>query len=854
MVEVVKSKIKLLIVEDNEADVRLLNAYLNEVAESFKLSSTETVKGAIESLIDVNYDIVLLDLGLPDSSGFETFEKIFKHAENIPIIILTGLNDEELAAKAVSNGAQDYLLKGDLNPEILLKSIKYAIERKKIEIKLRESELKFKTVADFTYDWEYWIDNDGNYLYVSPSCERISGYKIEEFIENPDLLIEITHPDDKNMLIDHHKHSFLSPSIGEIEFRINRKDGSEIWISHNCQPVTNENGDFLGRRASNKDINDRKKAENALKESEHKFRELVENAADSLFVHDFDGNFVDVNKQACESLGYTREELMELNVVDVEQDFDIKSAQKEWLKIKPRDPFTLYGHQKRKDGTVFPVEVRFAAVEMGGQKMFMGLVRDITEKMKAEKNLRQIQQRFEQVAKSAGEWIWEVDSKGTYVYSSPVIKDLLGYEVEELVGKKHFYDLYPVNEKKTLKNSAMELFTNTKPFKGFLNTCVHKDGYTVIMESTGIPLISDTGELRGYIGVDADVSEKYLAQQKLKESEEKYRHVVESAAEGIALIDINGTVIETNPKALEMVGLNQNDVIGQNIVNIAPSIGIDLNELLTSFNNIMNGKQIPKNEWEFVNNNGQKKFVKSHYSPLKKYGKTIGLALVLEDITELKLREKKLEDSLIEKEALLKEIHHRVNNNIQIISSLLNLQTGYVNEETKTVLRDSQSRLKSMAMIHEKLYISNDLSHINIKEYTEKLVSDIFYTYGVRVGTIKSNLNVKDVVLNMETAIPIGLIINELITNSIKYAYPDVKNGTITVELTKNGSDFTLIIADDGVGLPEHIDYQDTVSLGLQLVNNLVKQIDGKITIDKSNGTEFNIKFKELEYKERIEG
>ena len=244
----------------------------------------------------------------------------------------------------MSNGAQDYLLKGDVNPEILLKSIKYAIERKKIEIKLRESELKFKTVADFTYDWEYWIDNHGNYLYVSPSCERISGYKVEEFIENPHLLVEITHPDDRNILLDHHKNSFSSPSSSEIEFRINKKDGSEIWISHNCQPVTNENGNFLGRRASNKDINDRKKAENALKESEHKFRELVENAADSLFVHDFNGNFVDVNKQACDSLGYTREELMDLNVIDVEQDFDIKSAQKEWVKIKPRDPFTLYGH------------------------------------------------------------------------------------------------------------------------------------------------------------------------------------------------------------------------------------------------------------------------------------------------------------------------------------------------------------------------------------------------------------------------------------------------------------------------------------------------------------------------------
>lgn len=220
---------------------------------------------------------------------------------------------------------------------------------------------------------------------------------------------------------------------------------------------------------------------------------------------------------------------------------------------------------------------------------------------------------------------------------------------------------------------------------------------------------------------------------------------------------------------------------------------------------------------------------------------------------ERRQAEASIRDSLQEKELLLREIHHRVKNNMQIISSLLNLQTLYVEgEETLSVLKESQGRVKSMAMIHEKLYQSHDLSHINLGSYITKLVSDLFDTYGVKNGSITPEIKVSDIQISLETAIPCGLIVNELVTNSLKYAFEEKKTGHINIEFKQEDDDYVLIISDDGSGIPEDIDFRNTRSLGLQLVNNLVKQIDGNIELDRNQGTKFIIRFQDVEYKKRI--
>ena len=229
------------------------------------------------------------------------------------------------------------------------------------------------------------------------------------------------------------------------------------------------------------------------------------------------------------------------------------------------------------------------------------------------------------------------------------------------------------------------------------------------------------------------------------------------------------------------------------------------------------------------------------------------ILLIANDITESKNAEKEIKSSLNEKEYLLREIHHRVKNNMQIISSLLNLQTKYVNdEEAIDVLQESQNRVKSMAMIHEKIYQSNDLEEINFADYIQSLISNLFHTYNVDKKLVKSTFKIENITLNMETAVPCGLIISEIISNSLKYAFPNKMRGEIIVSLKSVEETYELMIKDNGIGLPKGLDLNNLESLGLLLVKILTEQIEGELIINSINGTEFKIIFKELEYKKRF--
>lgn len=216
------------------------------------------------------------------------------------------------------------------------------------------------------------------------------------------------------------------------------------------------------------------------------------------------------------------------------------------------------------------------------------------------------------------------------------------------------------------------------------------------------------------------------------------------------------------------------------------------------------------------------------------------------ELEELKRSKNELQNALKEKEMLLKEVHHRVKNNLMIISNLLELQSYYIQDKADLdVFRESKTRADSMALIHERLYQSTDLKSIDIGDYIRNLAADIFDTYVIDPDQINLMVNVEDIRLDTNTAIPLGLIINELLTNCLKYAFPDDKKGTITIMLNKNDDKFILIIKDDGIGFPSNLNYKNTDSLGLELVNSLTKQIDGNIELNSADGTEFRITFDE---------
>lgn len=215
------------------------------------------------------------------------------------------------------------------------------------------------------------------------------------------------------------------------------------------------------------------------------------------------------------------------------------------------------------------------------------------------------------------------------------------------------------------------------------------------------------------------------------------------------------------------------------------------------------------------------------------------------DIIEHKQVEAQIKASLEEKEVLLKEIHHRVSNNFQMISSLLNLQSNYIqNQQEQEIFKVSQTRIESMALIHEKLYESNNAEQIDFAKYIRELVDSLISAYQDNLKHIAIKINADEVFLDVNLAIPCGLIINELVLNSFKYAFPPGMSGEIYIDFRLNQqNELSLIVRDNGIGLPQNFDCKNTTSLGLQLVNELVEQLQGTIEIDTSRGVEFKITF-----------
>jgi PAS domain S-box-containing protein len=222
------------------------------------------------------------------------------------------------------------------------------------------------------------------------------------------------------------------------------------------------------------------------------------------------------------------------------------------------------------------------------------------------------------------------------------------------------------------------------------------------------------------------------------------------------------------------------------------------------------------------------------------------------DITERKRAEEQIAAALQEKEVLLKEIHHRVKNNLQVICSLLDLQSDYIEDErTLQMLKDSRARVRSMALIHEKLYQAQDLTRVDFGEYIQNLAKSLFRSYRTQTAGVTLKVNVADVLLDIDRAIPCGLIINEMVSNALKYGFPDGREGEICVELFSASGEFTLVVRDNGVGFPQDLDFRKTKTLGLKLVTTLAKQLRGTIELYSNGGTEFKLRFAAPERKGR---
>lgn len=339
------------------------------------------------------------------------------------------------------------------------------------------------------------------------------------------------------------------------------------------------------------------------------------------------------------------------------------------------------------------------------------------------------------------------------------------------------------------------------------------------------------------------------------EALERRTKIIDQVRDSVVTSDLNGLVTSWNKGAERLYGWTAEEAIGQHI-HLLVHPEDDLQYLKSITLEPVREKGEHQVEKLMKKKSGEEFWGHLSLSQIKdNNGNLTGYHSYSMDITERKNTEEKIKSSLKEKEVLLKEIHHRVKNNLQVISSLFYFQAKQVkNQHTRDIFTQSQNRIKTMALIHEKFYQSHDLRKIEVGEYIESLAKYILNSLTPEGNKIQVDVNVSDVLLNVDTASPCGLIINELISNSIKHAFPDEKYGKVSIYIgLVRKNKYKLIFRDNGVGLPENINFRDTDTLGLKLINTLVKQLDGTIELIVNNGTEFKISFSELNYEHRMD-
>lgn len=345
----------------------------------------------------------------------------------------------------------------------------------------------------------------------------------------------------------------------------------------------------------------------------------------------------------------------------------------------------------------------------------------------------------------------------------------------------------------------------------------------------------------------------YSSEKNLEESEKKYRSIFENTGTAMLIAEEDMTISLVNRTFENILGKNKDQI--EEKMNWIEMLVSEDREKIRGYHKIDENKDvssdiIPKTYEVTVIINGELRNFIATYDFIPGTMKSL---ISLIDITDRKRAEGLLKTSLEEKELLLREIHHRVKNSLQIISSLLSLQSAEIdNEEIIELYKESENRIHTIALVHENLYRSTDISHIDFKNYIEILIEDIMQSYHVDRTRIITVLEVDDYELSIETAIPAGLIINELVSNSIKHAFKEGEHGKISIVLERDVDHYSLTVKDSGRGLSDEVDYDNPVSLGLKLVNALVNQLDGELEVEIDSGTIFKIKFIELEYRDRF--
>ncbi len=771
--------------------------------------------------------------------------------------VITRNSPEKMEIKV---GKRVYLVSFHTSPEDECVNI-YGFDisdRKELEEKLLESGEQYRAIFENSIDAVLFTSPDGTIYSANPAACQIFRMTEEEIIQGGrNGIQDLSDPRLRSALEERARTGRFR---GELNYR--RKDGT-IFPGEVCSTLFKDKNGIVRTAIIIRDITERKQIEEALQESEEKSSYLIKHAPTGLYEIDFNGpKFKSVNDAMCQVLGYTKEELLALDPFEL-----LDEESKERLRERIR---------KNLAGERVDTSVEYVVLRKNGRKLWVVLntqfiykdgiavgaivvAHDITERKRVEEALRESESR-RKVSEA-------VDTERQRLYNVletlPAMICLLTPDYRVAFANRSFRKRFGQPDG---RRCYEYYFGRTKPCEFCESHKVLETGQPHHFEVSGpdgsvfdaynLPFTDIDGSPM-ILKMDIDVTEQKKAEEKLRDSEEKYRNIVETANEGILITDNEAIITYVNQKLVDMLGYTMEEFIGRPIWGFLseeykPIVKRNLEKRRQGISESYELKLIRKDGsslWTFLN-----------AKPLlDKDGKYVGAMSMLTDIT----KRKEAEEALTNIEtARKKEIHHRIKNNLQVISSLLDLQAeqfrnrdNIKDSEVLEAFRESQDRVISMALIHEELYKGGGFETLNFSPYIQELAKNLFKTYSLGDTEITLSMDLEENFLfDMDIAVPLGMIVNELVSNSLKHAFIGRDKGEIRIELCREEStefereecestSFTLKISDNGVGISKNLEIENLDSLGMQLVTSLVDQLDGELELKRNNGTEFTIKF-----------
>ena len=734
------------------------------------------------------------------------------------------------------------------------------VERKQIEAKLAKERSFMRAMLDNLSDGIVTCDRHGVLSMFNRATQEFHGLPQQEIAadkwsEHYDLYL----PDGKTKMAHEEIplfRAFKGESIRDVEMAIVPKQGKPRNLIANADPIIDSNGEKLGAIAIMRDITETKQAQQALQMKESAIKSFYDSAPLMMGIVELvdrqDLSHVSGNSMAAAAFSLSLETIAgkrfsELNLPQKIQRRLVVACLQSQARLEPVElEFTYKVGGIDKD--FWAIISLISQSSSSKFPLFSYMVQDISGRKRMETRIQESEERFRLAFEDAATGMTLVDLDGRFMKVNRSLCEIVGYSSAELTTLTFPEITHPDDLETDLEYVRRLLSEEIRTYQ-FQKRYIHKQGHSVWIQ-LNVSLVRDTKDRPQYfIAQIQDISDRKEMETRMQESEERFRLAFEVAATGMTMFAVDGHFLKANRSLCDILGYTDVELTELTFQDITHPEDLETG---TRYIHQLLAKEIRSCQFQkrYIHKQGHSIWVLISISLVRDLQDRPQYFIAqIQDISDRKKAEIELTKSLQDKEVMLQEIHHRVKNNLQVICSLLNLQSRYLKEEK--IIRaftETQNRVKSMALVHQQLYQSDNLSEIVLASYVRQLIGNLSRAYSV-TSQIEYHLEIGDFELDLDTAVPCGLIINEIVTNAIKYAFTAKQRGEISIHARANSeNNLALTIEDNGVGLKPDYDPETSKSLGLRLVKSLTEQLQGKLDIISSqdSGTKFEFVFNRI--------